>query len=165
MTKETYIKLTGAIRSNPKKIGLVQKINRILTGIVFLGYPLYLLILVIKGQTFVLRAVLVPFLSFLAVTIFRKCFNAPRPYEKYGVPPVLKKDTRGKSFPSRHVFSVYIIAVTVFYCCPAAGILLGILGIGLAVIRVIGGVHEPKDVIAGAIAGICCGLIGYYLIP
>lgn len=164
MTKETYLKITGTIRGNPKKIRLVQAINRILTGIVFFVYPLFLLTLIIKGHPFFWRAVLVPLFSFLAVTVFRKWFHAPRPYEKYGVPPVLNKDTQGKSFPSRHVFSVYIIAVTVFYCCPAAGILLGSLGIGLAVIRVIGGVHEPKDVIAGAVAGICCGLLGYYLI-
>lgn len=162
--KETYLKMTGTIRSHPEKICLVQKINRMLTGIVFLVYPLFLLTLLIKGHPFFLRALIVPFFSFLAVTIFRKCWNAPRPYEKFGVPPVLDKNTQGKSFPSRHVFSVYIIAITVFYCCPGAGILLGILGIGLAVIRVIGGVHEPKDVIAGAVAGICCGLIGYYLI-
>ena len=48
----------------------------------------------------------------MVVSVSRKIINEPRPYEKYGVPPVLDKDTSGKSFPSRHVFSVFVIAVT-----------------------------------------------------
>ena len=76
----------------------------------------------------------------------------------------IEKDTAGKSFPSRHVFSVFIIAATIFYVHPSAGILLGLLGVVLAVLRVIGGVHEPRDVIAGALAGILCGVLGYYVL-
>ena len=34
----------------------------------------------------------------------------------------------------------------------------------LGVLRVIGGVHEPRDVIAGALAGILCGVLGYYVL-
>ena len=26
------------------------------------------------------------------------------------------------------------------------------------------GVHEPKDIIVGALAGIVCGIVGYYVI-
>ena len=111
-----------------------------------------------------LRALLVPAISFAAVTLFRRIFNAPRPYEKFGLPPAIEKDTAGKSFPSRHVFSVFIIAATIFYVHPSAGILLGLLGVVLAVLRVIGGVHEPRDVIAGALAGILCGVLGYYVL-
>ena len=40
----------------------------------------------------------------------------------------------------------------------------GLLGVVLAVLRVIGGVHEPRDVIAGALAGILCGVLGYYVL-
>ena len=118
-----------------------------------------------RGQHFFfLRALLVPAVSFAAVTVFRRIFNAPRPYEKFGLPPAIEKDTAGKSFPSRHVFSVFIIAATIFYVHPSAGILLGLLGVVLAVLRVIGGVHEPRDVIAGALAGILCGVLGYYVL-
>lgn len=61
-------------------------------------------------------------------------------------------------------FPVFIIAATIFYVHPSAGILLGLLGVVLAVLRVIGGVHEPHDVIAGALAGILCGVLGYYVL-
>lgn len=78
--------------------------------------------------------------------------------------PVLEKDTKGKSFPSRHVFSVFIIAMTIFYEHPGAGVLLGIIGLFLGIVRVLVGVHEPKDIIVGALAGIVCGIVGYYVI-
>ena len=108
--------------------------------------------------------ILVPAVSFALVTVFRRIINAPRPYEKFGIPPVIEKDTKGKSFPSRHVFSVFIIAVTIFYSHPGPGILIGLIGIAMAVIRVAGGVHEPRDVVAGAAIGILCGVVGYYVL-
>lgn len=164
MTRETYIKITGSIRENPRRIRLTRFTNQLLTVFVFFLYPAFLLLLFLQKNPFFLRALLVPAVSFAAVTLFRKILDVPRPYEKFGVPPVLEKDTIGKSFPSRHVFSVFIIAATVFYIHTDAGIMLGIIGVILALIRVIGGVHEPRDVIAGALVGIVCGYIGYYLL-
>ena len=159
MTRESYEKITGILRGHPRRIRLVCLLNHTLTGFIFVLYPAFLLLLFLEGSAFFLRALLVPAVSFAAVTLFRRIFNAPRPYE-----PAIEKDTAGKSFPSRHVFSVFIIAATIFYVHPSAGILLGLLGVVLAVLRVIGGVHEPRDVIAGALAGILCGVLGYYVL-
>ena len=61
-------------------------------------------------------------------------------------------------------FCIFIIAVTVFYCYPAAGITLAVLGLILAVSRVLCGVHFIRDVLAGALSGIVLGAIGFYLI-
>lgn len=163
MKKETYCKITGIIRNNPRRIRLTKLCNRLLTRLIFLLYPFFLLVLFWEKNPFLLRAVLVPAVSFAAVSVFRNIVNVPRPYEKFQLPPVLDKDTSGKSFPSRHVFSVFLIAMTIFRLYPDAGILLFIIGAGLALIRVIGGVHEPRDVIAGALIGIVCGLLGYYI--
>lgn len=164
MKKETYIKITGLIRDDAKKIKLVRLTNLLLTGFVFLLYPLFLLLLLIQRNPFILRAILVPAISFVAVSAFRHILNVPRPYEKFDIPSAIKKETHGKSFPSRHVFSVFVIAMTIFYVYANVGILLCIIGIILGVIRVIGGVHEPRDIIVGALIGILSGLIGFYLI-
>jgi membrane-associated phospholipid phosphatase len=164
MTKEVYERVTGRLREDEKKADKLKEINKILTGFVFLIYPLYLLMLYWNKDGFLVRAIVVPAVSFVAVTIFRKIYNAPRPYEKFGLPPVIDKDTEGKSFPSRHVFSVFVIAMTVYYGHPGAGVILAIVGVALAVIRVVGGVHEPRDVVAGALVGIAAGVIGYYLV-
>lgn len=163
MTRENYLKITGVIREHPKRIRLTRFLNQLLTGFVFTLYPVFLLLLFVKKDSFLLRAIFVPAASFALVTVFRRLINAPRPYEKFDMPPVLEKDTSGKSFPSRHVFSVFIIAMTVFCLHADAGILLGLIGVVLGLIRVIGGVHEPKDVIAGALLGILCGIVGFYV--
>ena len=54
--------------------------------------------------------------------------------------------------------------MTIFYEHPGAGVLLGIIGLLLGLVRVLVGVHEPRDIIAGAFAGIVCGIVGYYVI-
>ncbi len=164
MTREAYIRITGRLRGNPRRIRLLEAVNRVLTGIVFFLYPFYLCRLFLDKDPFLLRAVVVPAVSFAAVSLFRQIFNAKRPYEKFDIPPVLRKDTSGKSFPSRHVFSVFMIGMTVFKHYPGAGLMLGAIGAALGAIRVAGGVHEPRDVAAGAAVGILCGAVGYYLI-
>ena len=144
-------------------------INSVLTKAVYLLYPILLIYLAVyhltdKEPGFV-PALLVPGISFVLVSIFRSRLNAPRPYEMPGAkPPIIKKDALGKSFPSRHVFSIFVIAVTVFWVWPLPGVLTAAAGALLAWCRVAGGVHFPRDVIAGALIGIGCGLLGYYVI-
>lgn len=163
MTREQYIQMTQFLREHPKRIQAVRVANKVLTGIVFLSYPLLLLYLLWRKDPWLARAIIVPLDSFLLVSFLRILIHAKRPYEKFGVAPVLEKDTVGKSFPSRHVFSVFIIGMTFFYQCWWIGILFMGIGILLGIIRVLGGVHEPRDVIAGAIAGIICGVVGFYI--
>jgi len=164
MTKEQYIKITEPLRKDAEKTKRIVSVNQILTGVVFMVYPLYMAVLYGEKDPKLVRVILVPAVSFVLVTIFRKIVNAPRPYEKFDIPPVIEKDTKGKSFPSRHVFSVFIIAVTIFYSHPGPGILIGLIGVAMAIIRVLGGVHEVRDVVAGAIIGILCGVVGFYLL-
>lgn len=164
MTKEQYIKITEPLRNDPEKTKRVVSMNQLLTGVVFMVYPLYMAVLYGEKDPKLLKVILVPAISFVLVTIFRKIVNAPRPYEKFEIPPVIEKDTKGKSFPSRHVFSVFIIAVTIFYSHPGPGIVIGLIGVAMAIIRVLGGVHEVRDVVAGAVIGLACGIVGFYLI-
>ena len=144
-------------------------LNSVLTKAVYALYPLLLIYLAVyhltdKEPGFV-PALLVPGISFVLVSIFRSWYDAPRPYEIPGAePPLIKKDAPGKSFPSRHIFSIFVIAVTFFWVWPVSGILIGIAGVLLAWSRVAGGVHFPRDVIAGALIGVFSGVIGYYVI-
>ena len=164
MTKEQYIKITEPMRSDPEKTKRIVSLNQILTGVVFMVYPLYIVMLYLEKDPKLMKVIFVPAVSFVLVTIFRKMINVPRPYEKFEIPPVIEKDTKGKSFPSRHVFSVFIIAVTIFCSHPGPGILIALIGVAMAVIRVLGGVHEPRDVIAGAVIGLVCGVVGFYIL-
>lgn len=153
--------------SNAKAIIAVDKI---LTTLVFIFYPCMLIYIILTNPVSewpsLSAFVFVPGISFILVSIFRKIFNAPRPYEvNPGLNPIIKKDSKGKSFPSRHIFSIFIISVTVYRIWPVIGILIGIAGVCLAYCRVKGGVHFLKDVIAGAIIGILLGIIGFAVWP
>ena len=70
------------------------------------------------------------------------------------------KKKKGKGFPSRHVFSLFLITVMSFPVLPILSSVLLILGIALAVSRVLLGIHFLRDVIAGAAIGIASGGIG-----
>ena len=101
---------------------------------------------------------------FLALTLIRYLCNAPRPYELisfYAIPPKKKK---GKSFPSRHVFSAFLIAVLAFPTLPVLSSVLLLLGVALAVSRVLLGIHFIRDVLAGAVIGAISGAIAHLII-
>ena len=164
MTKEQYVKMTAPLREDEEKAKRVTGANQVLTGLIYFVYPLYLVSLFLEKNPLLLRSVIVPAVSFVLLTVVRRMINAPRPYEKFDMPPVIDKDTKGKSFPSRHVFSVFIIAFTIFVSYTGAGIMIALIGVAIAVIRVVGGVHEPRDVIAGAIAGIAAGIVGFWIL-
>lgn len=165
MQKEFYDKLAAPFEQSKKKRSLLLRTNTIITRLVYLIYAALLVVLFFMRDERLLRVILVPALSFAAVTVFRKACNAPRPYEVWDTPPLITKDTKGNSFPSRHVFSIYIIAMAMIYIQPVPGLLLIAAGILLAAVRVIARVHFLKDVIAGAAIGTVAGWIGFWCIP
>lgn len=149
--------------AHAKAAGLLHISNCILTVSVFIAYPVLLFWFFLQRDAVLARAVIVPLDAFLIISVFRCLIRRPRPYEVFGTAPAIPKDTKGKSFPSRHVFSVFMIAMTYLCLSPwgAAGVLLLVAGCLLAVIRVVSGVHFISDVIAGAAAGVLAGVIGY----
>ncbi len=163
--KETYIKRMEYLREHPGRCRLLHRMNRIFEAAVFAAYVLLLAWFLLRKDALLARAVIVPLDGFLILSVFRWLIDKKRPYEVYGVPPAIKKETKGKSFPSRHIFSAFMIAMT--YIClspwPLAGIALLLAGALLAWIRVASGVHFPADVLAGAACGVAAGLIGFVL--
>ncbi len=176
MRKQTYEKMTNALRARPRLAKAIIGANKAITYVIYLAYPSLICWLAFTsiasgfadaGQTTILlKAVLVPALGFALLSAFRKTVNAPRPYEVFDLPPVMPKSTKGRSFPSRHVFSIFIIGMAFAACCPIgwAGPVILVLGALLAGIRVVAGVHFPKDVIAGALIALLWGAVGFYLL-
>lgn len=164
MTKEQYEKWSAPYRRGRSGVKFLVRADKVMTAAVFMAYPVLLFYLLYFGKFKQLwYCILIPAVSFIMVSLFRRIYSAPRPYEVLDISPLIPKDTKGKSFPSRHVFSIFIIGMTFFYVMKPVGILIGILGIGMAYVRVVGGVHFPKDVAAGAVIGILCGM--FYFIP
>ena len=130
---------------------LVIILDRTITVVTAIAYIAVLVMFFIENKVSFIEAILVPGISFVLVSAFRHIYNAPRPYEVTGIPPMTGKTTKGKSMPSRHTFSIFIIAMTVFWVI-------------LAALRVVERVHFVKDVVVGAILGVGFGLI-YYILP
>ena len=105
------------------------------------------------------QEVLVPAVGFIAVSALRVVVGEPRPYESLDIEPLIQKDTSRRSFPSRHVFSAFVIAMAWLAWCVPVGVALLVASAILAVVRVLGGVHWPRDVVAGALMGVAAGLL------
>ena len=164
MTARQYARLSAPFRA-PRRARALRIFNRGATWACYLAYPGALLALALLRDARLWRGIAVPAASFLLLSLVRRLINAKRPYEVLDIDPIIRKDTRGQSFPSRHVFSVFVIAMFFLWLSPWAGICLLALGALLAAARVIGGVHFPRDVLAGAACGVLSGIIGFYLIP
>lgn len=156
MKKETYQKIYDRFyATNLAKC--LKYINSLITLCTYISYPVYLMHVYRYHFHHFIPGILIPGISFLALSIFRHIVNRPRPYEKWKIPPLIPRDKQGHSFPSRHIFSIFIIAVLWYIYYPVAGIFLLLAGFILAFIRVFTGIHYLSDVLAGALIGILCG--------
>ena len=101
---------------------------------------------------------------FILVSVLRRLINAPRPYEMYDFYKEAPKSKKGSSFPSRHVFSCFTVAVLSYILSPLLAVAIAVTGVMLAVSRVLLGIHFVRDVVAGALIGLISGLLGLVLI-
>ena len=159
--EKTYKKIKSSIISQKYGVELLKILNKLTTTIVYLTYPIMLILLILNRDLRFWKVLFIPGISFIIVSRFRKYVNLPRPYEVWDIKPILDKNTQGESFPSRHVFSIFVIAMTLYYISNPLGIGLMFIGIIVSIVRVLGGVHFPRDVIAGAIIGVLFSLIGW----
>ncbi len=102
--------------------------------------------------------------GYVTVSIARRLINIPRPYEVYDFYSTPPKARAGLSFPSRHTFLVFAVAVGSFPLFPIVSAVLFLFGIILAVARVLLGIHFIRDVIAGALLGALSSLLGLLIL-
>ena len=173
-----YKSLSDNIKKNSGLVTALKRLDKAITCITILLYVTLLVVGVTlipedKGEL-LYQSILVPGVSFVLVSLFRKNISFPRPYEVYNFVPALEKDTVGKSFPSRHTFSIFMIAFAWGRFSVTVCHVIIVLGVCLATIRVIGGVHFIRDVVAGAAMaliisvlcyGIFSGVFGLIMLP
>ena len=116
-----------------------------------------------KNWECTIKVVLVPLVTFISVSVLRKVIDSKRPYVKYNITPLIKKDKQSESFPSRHTVSATIIAMSCLYINVWLGIVMLIASCIMAIMRVLAGVHFAKDVIAALIFGIVFGIIVFWI--
>ena len=125
------------------------------------------------------RSVFVPGLTFWGGTLLRDKLNWPRPYEQPGFEPLVHKETHGHSFPSRHALSAAVLSsfsfglpvavpLPVVVVVSLPGVTVGWVMVGITALiclmRVLTGVHYPRDVLCGAALGFALGYTGMWLL-
>lgn len=162
MNEQQYRTVIGWFNARPAAKKALRAVS---TGAVAAVYLLYLGLLawlawhamwVPLGVTAV-----VPAAAFVVGTALRAAINRPRPYTKYGFVPLFPKDKTGQSMPSRHCFSAAAIAGTAWYVLPPLGAVLAVLGVLIAISRVVTGVHYISDVLAGLAFGSVFAVLGW----
>ncbi len=101
---------------------------------------------------------------FAILSLVRRILDSPRPYEVYDIYEAPPKNKCGRSFPSRHVFSAFLIGVASLSSLPVLGASLILLATVLSACRVLTGIHFIRDCAAGALSGILCGVLALLII-
>ena len=156
-----YRNISSKLTSHPTLLFLLLSFNRLMTVAMPLVYLTLLVTVYLQlglGQQ-VGVYLLVPATGFVILSLFRKKINHPRPYETWDIAPLLDKDSSGQSMPSRHVFSATIISMASLHASLPVGLVCLLFSALLGLVRVLGGVHYPKDVVVGYACGLMWGVL------
>ena len=156
-----YDHIAGNIGNKPFLLSLLRTFNRFMTIVMPMIYLTLLAITYLQqglGKQVGIY-LFIPALGFVILSFLRKKINASRPYEEWDIKPLLDRDSPGQSMPSRHVFSATIISMACLHASLTVGFILLVLSALLGLVRVLGGVHFPKDVVVGYICGLVWGVI------
>ena len=159
--QEWYDHIAGKIKNNPLFLRLLRAFNRFMTVVMPIVYLTLLATTYLQeglGKQ-VLMYVFVPASGFVILSLLRKKLNAPRPYEVWEIVPLLDRDSPGQSMPSRHVFSASIISMACMHASLTMGMICLTLSAFLGLVRVLGGVHFPKDVVVGYMCALVWGVL------
>ena len=162
MTAERYEKIEAWFRARPAAYACLKGLSEGLTLLVYISYIFLCLWILIRDREKAPKVIGVPAATYVLGSLGRALINAPRPYEVLKIDPLVPKDTKGKSFPSRHVFSAGVIAMAFLFVSLPLGIIYIIIALVLAATRVLDGVHWVRDVLAGLAVGFGAGLAGFF---
>ncbi|MBW8099871.1 phosphatase PAP2 family protein [Streptococcus pseudopneumoniae] len=159
--QEWYDHVAGKIENRPIFLRLLRTFNRFMTVVMPMIY------LTLLATTYLQEGLgkqvgiylFIPASGFVILSFLRKKINAPRPYEEWDIKPLLDRDSPGQSMPSRHVFSATIISMACLHASLTMGMICLTLSALLGLVRVLGGVHYPKDVVVGYICGLVWGVL------
>lgn len=161
-----YERIRPFFVSHPPYLSLLKWVNRLVTLLMPLLYVYVLWSVYLENSKSweVLAYLLVPASGFILLSVIRKQINWPRPYEIGMLPPLLDREGKGSSMPSRHVFSAAIISIVAWGVNPILSILGLSLALLLAGVRVLAGLHFVRDVVVGFIVALLWGIVSFSLL-
>ena len=166
MKGENYKTMSAYFSETKARSQTIKALHDVLPLVMYIFYPVQMIALAINNGIWsevFLRFTLIPLCTLILVTVIRALINAKRPYEVYDYTPAVHKDTKGKSFPSRHTVCAFIIAMAFLYVNFRVGVIMLVIAAIIGVTRVLAGVHFIRDVISGAAIGILIGVLGFFV--
>lgn len=157
MTGADYRRILTFLRASPRRERAAKAFCRLLPAGFFVVYGGLALFLLINQSSVLVPFVLIPAADFLFVTLLRAWVNAPRPYDVWGdyTPLLPVTHGKGRSFPSRHTASAFIIAFACLKLNPLFGVVMLAAAVAVGTSRVLAGLHYPRDVLsAAAVSGL-----------
>ena len=151
--EQRYEQWAAPLRSRPGVVRALRVLNRGIVGVFYAAYAVLLGWACATDPWKLAPLSGVVALGFAAVSAYRSCLNAPRPYERCAISPLIVRDA----------FSAFAIAASWFAASVPVAVVLLVAAGALAVCRVLGGVHFPRDVVAGAFIGSATGALAAFL--
>ncbi len=162
-----YEKMYRSVYARPRLVLLLRLLDRMAVALSVAAYAALITLSFLSDVVVGIKAVAVSAVPFVLLSFFRRILSAPRPYEVYDFAALGLKPPRGKagaSFPSRHVFSAFLIGTLFLRTAPVLGAVVLLMGVALMACRVLSGVHFIRDCIAGALIGALSGIVGLLIL-
>ena len=152
------------LNCRPNLLKTVKILCEWLPKLVVAAFAAGVIYLAVMGDIRIWRFILAPAAAFLTVTVIRKVYKSKRPYEVFNIKPLVKKDKKGESMPSRHTASAVIIAFAFLYINIPIGIAMLCISAVIGITRALCAVHFPGDVLVGAAISCAFAFVGFLVI-
>lgn len=160
----SYERLYRGVYSRPRLVVFLKALSIVCTCLAVIAFLYIGVIAFWIGFDLGVKYLLITGIPFVLVTLLRRIASAPRPYEVVDfLSENAPRKKAGDSFPSRHVFSAFVISFTVCHFANPIGIATLVFGIAIGACRVLLGIHFVRDVVAGAVIGILSAILGLWI--
>lgn len=159
-----YIDLNRKISANSVLCRLLRVVNRSITAYVCCMFSV-IMIYLLFAHRFYDHVMITLFcgVGFFLITFIRKFISRIRPFARYGFEPLIKCKKRDCSMPSRHTYSIFVIAIATYTIHPALFAFNLICGVILALTRILAGVHYISDILVGIASAIVFGVVFFFI--
>ena len=164
MNEKKYLAVARYLNCRQNLLKTVKILCEWLPRAVVAAFAAGIIYLALENDMRIWRFILVPAAAFAAVTVIRKVYKSKRPYEAFNIKPLVKKDKKGESMPSRHTASAVIIAFAFLYISIPVGIAMLCVSAVIGITRVLCAVHFPRDILVGAAISCAFAFVGFFVI-
>lgn len=159
-----FFKLNSFARKSKRGDFLILFFGSYIAYPLAVAFPLYLFLVQAPMREGIILSVSALIAGLIARFVFGSLIRffhpVPRPSVTHALKPLI--NLKSPSFPSGHALFFFALSTFVFFLDPLLGGAFFVITVGIAIARIMAGVHYPSDMLAGATLGLLSGCIGYF---